>query len=98
MGGPGEDPVGCKAGSLAPVILEETDRVNIASVGAISTVDREDTIHQISNHPAFGEPAISVHVYSKPIDSCVVYDREKRTCKRVQLSYHSEQGRVVAPV
>ena len=71
---------------------------DIASVGAITTVDREETIHQIANLETFGEPAISLHVYSKPIDSCVVYDLENETCSRVQLSYYSDRGKILAPV
>ncbi|MGD8375600.1 MAG: cysteine dioxygenase family protein [Acidobacteriota bacterium] len=97
MGGPGDDPRRCKAGSQAPVLLEETSHIDIASVGAICTVDRQETIHEIANLEAFGEPAISLHVYSHPIDSCVVYDLANRSCERVQLSYYSEGGRVVAP-
>ena len=98
MGGPGEDPTHCKAGSKVPVVLEETSHIDIASVGAITTVDREDTIHQLANMKAFGEPAISLHIYSRPIDSCVVYDLENRSCSRVELSYYSEHGRVGAAV
>ena len=98
MGGPGADPSGCQAGSETPVILEEDSQIDIASVGAITTVDRQETIHQIGNLPAFEETAVSVHVYSRPIDSCVVYDLQQRTCERVQLSYYSECGKVVAPV
>lgn len=96
MGGPGEDPRHCRAGSEEPVLLEETSHVDIAGVGAITTVDRQDTIHAIANLPAFGEPAVSVHVYSRPIDSCVVYDLVNRSCRRVRLSYYSEDGEVVA--
>ena len=94
----GKIPTGCKAGSKAPVVLEEDSQIDIASVGAIPTVDREETIHQIGNLEAFGETAVSLHIYSRPIDSCVVYDLKERSCKRVQLSYYSENGKVIAPV
>ena len=97
MGGPGDDPDRCKAGSTKPVILEEVAQIDIASVGAVTTTDRQETIHQIGNLAAFGEPALSVHVYSRPIDSCVIYDLDRKTCQRVPLVYHSEQGRVVTP-
>lgn len=97
MGGPGDDPNRCRAGfDQAPVVLEEISRIDVAGVGAVTTTDRQETIHQISNTEAFGQPAVSVHVYSRPIDSCVLYDLEKRSCRRVSLSLYSEYGRIVA--
>jgi len=95
-GGPGEDPSRCIAGSDAPVMLAEVAQMDIAGVGAVSTTDRQETIHRIANQPNFGAKALSVHIYSQPIDSCVVYDLENRSCKRIPLSYHSEHGKVVA--
>ena len=32
------------------------------------------SVHQISNRCAWCEPAISLHVYSRPFDSCYIYD------------------------
>jgi cysteine dioxygenase len=94
-GGPQKDPPGCKGRSPAPVELEEVSRIAISSVGAVTTTDPDDTIHEIGNLEAFQEPAVSIHVYSRPIDSCVVFDPEQRTCRRVTLSYHSRHGKVV---
>ena len=95
-GGPGKDPVHCKGSSKRPVELEEVSQIAISSIGAVTTTDREDTIHEIGNLSAFGEPAVSIHVYSRPVDTVVVFDREQKTCQRVQLSYYSEYGKVVA--
>lgn len=94
-GGPGKDPAHCKAGFPSPVELEEVSRIAISGVGAVTTTDRDDTIHEIANIKAFQEPAVSVHVYSRPLDSCVVFDPETRTCQRVQLLFHSEYGKQV---
>jgi cysteine dioxygenase len=99
MGGPGQDPKRCRAGfDTEPVVLEEISRIDVTGIGAVTTTDRKETIHQICNLAAFAEPAVTVHVYSRPIDSCVVYDLDARTCRRTRLSYFSEYGRVVAPV
>jgi cysteine dioxygenase len=99
MGGPGKDPKRCRAGfDTEPVVLEEISCIDVAGIGAVTTTDRSETIHQICNLAAFAEPAITVHVYSRPIDSCVVYDLEARTCRRTRLSYFSEYGKVVAAV
>jgi cysteine dioxygenase len=78
------------------VELEEISHIAISGVGAVTTTDHDDTIHEIANLPAFEEPAVSVHVYSRPLDSCVVFDPETRTCRRVRLAFHSEYGKVVA--
>lgn len=95
-GGPGRDPKHCKAGFPSPVELEEISHIAISGVGAVTTTDHDDTIHEIANLKAFDEPALSVHVYSRPLDTCVVFDPQTRTCRRVELSFHSEYGKVVA--
>ena len=50
-------------------------------------------VHQVLNLPEFAERAVSVHVYSRPYDSCEVYEPEKGTYYDVPLHYTSEFGR-----
>jgi len=54
------------------------------------TVDKLQTIHQIENAGKTG--CISLHVYSKPFDSCIAFDLDKQRCYRRQLSYFSKDG------
>ena len=61
--------------------------------GPVNTVDKVQTIHQVVVQGK--EPVVSVHIYSRPIESCVAFDLEKRTCYRRQLSFYSRYGRVV---
>lgn len=61
--------------------------------GPVNTVDKRRTIHQVV--VSGREPAVSIHVYSRPIDSCVAFDLEGRRCYRRQLSFHSRFGRLV---
>ena len=61
--------------------------------GPVNTVDKVQTIHQVVVQGK--EPVISLHIYSRPIDSCVAFDLEKRTCYRRELSFHSKYGQVV---
>jgi cysteine dioxygenase len=61
--------------------------------GPISTVDKVQTIHQVVVQGK--EPVISLHVYSRPIDSCVAFDLEKKSCYRRVLQYYSKYGDVV---
>lgn len=61
--------------------------------GPVGTVDKVQTIHQVVMQGK--EPALSLHIYSRPIDSCVAFDIEKKTCYRRQLSFYSKYGDVV---
>jgi cysteine dioxygenase len=61
--------------------------------GPINTVDKVQTIHQVVVQGK--EPVVSLHLYSRPIDSCVAFDLEKRSCYRRVLSYYSKYGDVV---
>jgi cysteine dioxygenase len=50
-------------------------------------------VHQVLNLPEFAQRAVSIHVYSRPFDSCEVYSPEKGTYYDVPLHYTSEYGR-----
>ena len=58
--------------------------------GPLNTVDKKQTIHRIINPAEWNERAMSVHVYSKQIDSCVVFDVENQRCFRRDLKYDNE--------
>ena len=40
----------------------------------------------------FQQRAASLHLYSQPIDSCVVYSPERGTCGQIKLHYTTEFG------
>ncbi len=61
--------------------------------GQVNAIDRERTIHQVA--VVGEEPVVSVHIYSRPIDSCVAFDLEAPRCYRRQLRYYSKFGDVV---
>ncbi len=61
--------------------------------GPVNTVDKVQTIHQVVVQGK--ERVVSVHVYSRPIESCVAFDLERRICYRRQLSFYSRYGQVV---
>jgi len=58
--------------------------------GPLNTVDKTQTIHRIRNLSEWNAPAVSMHVYSRPIDSCVVFDMEAQRCYRRELKYDNE--------
>ncbi len=73
--------------------LKETDKFDLSDCLA-AKVELEEPIHQILNLAEFGMRAVSVHVYSKPFDSCLSYCRETDTFKEVKLCYTSIDGKL----
>jgi len=62
----------------------------------VTLVDKIHTIHQIENADGARSGCVSLHIYSKPIDSCVAFDLNSRRCGRRSLRYYSAQGIVLA--
>jgi cysteine dioxygenase len=56
-------------------------------------VDPADPVHRVLNPREFGERAVSLHVYSRPFDSCVVYSPEQGSCGEIKLHFNTEYGK-----
>jgi cysteine dioxygenase len=56
-------------------------------------VDPLEPVHRVSNPREFGERAVSLHVYSRPFDTCVVYSPEQGTCGEIKLHYTTQYGK-----
>ncbi len=56
-------------------------------------VDPSDPVHRVVNSPQFNQRAVSLHVYSRPFDTCVVYSPERGTCGEIQLHFNTEYGK-----
>jgi len=67
-----------------------TVEMNIAHPCA---VDPADPVHRVINPREFNERAVSLHVYSRPFDTCVVYSPEQGTCGEIRLHFTSEYGK-----
>jgi cysteine dioxygenase len=79
----------CLAGATRIEMKHLHDELAIPG-GPLNTVDKTQTIHRILNLPEWNQPAVSIHVYSRPIDSCVVFDMENQRCFRRDLKYDNE--------
>ena len=55
-------------------------------------VDPKEPVHRVLNPREFNQRAVSLHVYSRPFDSCVVYSPEQGTCGEIKLHYTTEYG------
>jgi cysteine dioxygenase len=69
--------------SLVRIRLRPTTRAVVDAGAGVVTVDPLRNIHRIGNPGEVN--AVSLHVYSKPHDSCLVYDLEAGTCRRKEL-------------
>lgn len=55
-------------------------------------VDPSEPIHLVANPASFGARAVTLHVYSKPYDTCEVYDLKAKHCEVVKLVNTTEYG------
>ena len=83
--------LGCDR-SNRKVNLEEQSRIPMAAKGSMSVIDERDAIHRLKNDQKFDNRALSLHIYSKPITSCAVYDMETGKCRDKKLEYFSVSG------
>jgi cysteine dioxygenase len=67
--------------------------VDRAPEGVLDLQQGDDGIHRVSN--PFHERAVSLHVYSRPYDTCLAYDPAARTSREIRLHYHSVGGKLV---
>jgi cysteine dioxygenase len=55
-------------------------------------VDPLEPVHRVANPREFNQRAVSLHVYSDPFDTCVVYSPEQHTCGVIKLHYTTQYG------
>ena len=72
--------------------LERTDMVEMNSANPMA-VDPRAPVHRVYNPAEFNTRAVSLHVYSRPFDSCDVYSEEQGTCGPIRLYYNTEYGK-----
>jgi cysteine dioxygenase len=73
---------------IIPTDIYEMDATHPAYVNPL------EPVHEVINAPEFNQRAVSIHVYSKPFDTCEVYLRDKGTYSDVPLFYTSEYGQL----
>lgn len=71
-----------------------TNVVEITPTNPVA-VDPENPVHDVRNPREWGERAVSLHVYSRPFDSCVVYSVEQHSCGEIALNYTTMYGKMV---
>jgi cysteine dioxygenase len=71
--------------------LEPTDTLEIDQFHPVE-VDPTEPVHQVINPAEHDHRAVSLHIYSKPYDRCLVYSLENDRYQEVALKYSSEYG------
>jgi len=56
-------------------------------------VDPLEPVHRVYNPRELNQRAVSLHVYSRPFDTCIVYSPEQGTCGEIKLHYNTEYGK-----
>ena len=59
-------------------------------------VDPREPVHRVVNPREANQRAVTLHVYSRPFDTCVVYSPEQGTCGDIRLHYNTVFGKAVA--
>ena len=72
--------------------IEPTDILEINLDNPVS-VDPLNPVHRVFNPAELKQRAVSLHVYSRPFDTCVVYSDQQGTCGTIKLHYTTEYGK-----
>ena len=76
----------CGTCRIVPTELYDLDAAHPTYVNPM------EPVHEVINSPEFNQRAVSIHIYSKPFDSCEVYYRDQGRYADVPLFYTSEYG------
>ena len=66
------------------------------TVGNPCAVDPREPVHRVVNPREAEQRAVTLHVYSRPFDTCVVYSHELGTCGDIWLHYNTVFGKPVS--
>ena len=97
-------PIGRLAVQNFRVLSEDlpAHRCNIVPTNALEitpanpvAVDPLNPVHDVRNPREWGQRAVSLHIYSRPFDSCIVYSVQQGSCGEIGLNYTSMYGKLV---
>ena len=75
--------------------LEASNSVELTAENPCA-VDPQEPVHRVVNPREANRRAVTLHVYSRPFDTCVVYSPEQGTCGNIRLHYNTMFGKPVA--
>ena len=75
--------------------LEPSDSLEIHQL-LPAEVDPSEPVHQVLNLTEFEQRAVSLHIYSRPFEHCLVYSLDTNEYREIPLHYTSEYGKLCA--
>ena len=72
--------------------LETTDSAVLTPSNPLP-VNPAEPVHRVYNPREYGERAVSLHIYSRPFDRCLVYSPEQGKYGEIKLKYNTVYGR-----
>jgi predicted metal-dependent enzyme (double-stranded beta helix superfamily) len=73
--------------------LEPADSLEIHQL-LPAEVDPSEPVHQVLNLAEYEQRAVSLHIYSRPFEHCLVYSLEANQYREIPLHYTSEYGKL----
>jgi cysteine dioxygenase len=83
-------------GGATEIHLDRVGLLRCNESSDVAIVSKTQSIHRILNTDPAAAGCVSLHIYSKPFDSCIAFDLEHQRCFRRTLSYFSRYGKVEA--
>lgn len=74
--------------------LDASNRVELTPENPCA-VDPREPVRRVVNPRTTNQRAVTLHVYSRPFDTCVVYSLEQGTCGDIRLHYNTMYGKAV---
>src|SRR5215472_16981399 len=71
--------------------IEPTDTLDMNQGNPVA-VNPQEPVHRVYNPTELKQRAVSLHVYSRPFDTCVVYSDQQCTCGVIKLHYTTQYG------
>ena len=71
--------------------IETTDTLEMNPSNPVA-VDPQEPVHRVYNPAELKQRAVSLHIYSRPFDTCVVYSDQQGTCGVIKLHYTTQYG------
>lgn len=85
-------------GGATEIHLEKLGALHCNDSSGVAIVSKTQSIHRIVNNDYAEAGCVSLHIYSKPFDSCIAFDLEHQRCFRRTLSYFTRYGKLEAEV
>jgi predicted metal-dependent enzyme (double-stranded beta helix superfamily) len=79
------------------ICVRRRERIPNVGKGTVDHRGPDNDLHRVMNRRVTGQRAISLHVYARPFDDCIIYEPTRRRATRKTMSYDTIEGTVCQP-